>query len=775
MEFIEKHNLRKVHYLLGLPFSTLKQFYKSCKNEDERKVQVKMLQEYLKGIIKTRGQITKTYAYSLDTPLDKGGRLYCGNSIQSLPKAIRGFLMADTTDIDMKNAHPVILRYICLKHNLECPTLIKYINEREEILKEFEDREIGKEAFLKALNHNKINKKIKNHFFKLFDAEMKTLQQSITELEDYKDIKSSVPEYKKYNWNGSALNRILCMYENQILKIAMKQTNTLNIEIASPMFDGFMAYGNFYEDDDFIQRISSVVNSQMEGLNMEWAYKPHSDIIQMPEDYVIPEKSIKVNSNNIIANNDNDAAKKLWDKHFKNKLVYSCGSYYYKKDGIWIQDRQLIEGDIRNYVMNANIYKTNDKEELIDYGQNRKSADNITKTVLDIALSNCDNNWVSNIFHSSLGKILFNNGYYDFRKGKFCYFEDEDFDTSIIFTQKISFDMKFDFTETDYDYINSIRERIFYSPFGTEVGDYYLLLLARGLAGDCMKRFLVGIGSSNTGKSLLSSALKSSCGGYQGSWNGANLAYKPNSSADEAAKLRWVLLLRHKRIIVSSELTMGAELDGNMIKKLSNGGLDDITARNHCEGETSFKIGFLPVLFANDIDRITPKDDAVVTRLRAINYEKVYVEEPSNEYELQIDYNMGNEVETYEFKVGFLMLMFQAYKVFQDGGRVEFEPEGIKKSNKDIVGAEISIIDSFKADFEITNDEEDYVKSSDVDEWLVRGKYKVSMTKFGLEMNKYVKINNLENVKTKLKKLKKPIRVWSGIKMINEVEGDEDC
>ena len=58
-------------------------------------------------------KIKKIYAYSLSTPLESGGRLYCGYSIQSLPKEIRGFLMTHTTDIDMKNCHPVILKYIC--------------------------------------------------------------------------------------------------------------------------------------------------------------------------------------------------------------------------------------------------------------------------------------------------------------------------------------------------------------------------------------------------------------------------------------------------------------------------------------------------------------------------------------------------------------------------------------------------------------------------------------------------------------------------------------
>jgi hypothetical protein len=113
-----------------------------------------------------------------------------------------------------------------------------------------------------------------------------------------------------------------------------------------------------------------------------------------------------------------------------------------------------------------------------------------------------------------------------------------------------------------------------------------------------MKRFLVGIGSSNTGKSLLSAALKSTCGGYYGGWNGVNICYK-NNSADEAQKLRWMKLLRFKRIIVSNEIQMGIEIDGNMIKKISSGG-DSLIGRNHCKAEEEFVTNFLPICFAND-------------------------------------------------------------------------------------------------------------------------------------------------------------------------------
>ena len=163
MELVERLPLDKINFLNSLTFKLFKQLeiYKSsCKNEDERKIQFNILKSLCQTNIKTREETKRIYSYTEKTPLDVGGRLYCGNSIQGLSTKIRGFLLNGiTTDIDMKNAHPVILKYICSLHNLECPNLTYYIENRDTILIEFGDD--GKTNFLKAVNDDKLNRKVK--------------------------------------------------------------------------------------------------------------------------------------------------------------------------------------------------------------------------------------------------------------------------------------------------------------------------------------------------------------------------------------------------------------------------------------------------------------------------------------------------------------------------------------------------------------------------------------------------------------------------------------
>jgi hypothetical protein len=72
-----------------------------------------------------------------------------------------------------------------------CPELEYYVQNRDIILNEFDDRDKGKTAFLKAVNDDKHNDRVKNPFFKKFDKEMKEIQQQLVNMECYKDIKSS--------------------------------------------------------------------------------------------------------------------------------------------------------------------------------------------------------------------------------------------------------------------------------------------------------------------------------------------------------------------------------------------------------------------------------------------------------------------------------------------------------------------------------------------------------------------------------------------------------
>jgi hypothetical protein len=296
MEFIERIQTDRLHYLLSMSFKDFKAFEKaSAKNDEERRKNYDKMRNFCENFIKANGVIKRLYKFTgchaWDSNGEGSGRLFAsGGGVQGLSKKLRGFLFRDnTTDIDMVNAHPVILRYLCRFHQIPHEQLNFYIENRDEILATFPDRETGKTLFLKATNDARTNQKETNEIFKKYDKEMKQIQKILTQLTCYQTIVADVPANRLHNWYGSAVNRIMCFFENKILQVIFRELNARGIEVLAPMFDGCMIYGDYYNDAGLLEHIETAVNEAFPSLNMKLSYKPHSTEIVMPEGFTIPE------------------------------------------------------------------------------------------------------------------------------------------------------------------------------------------------------------------------------------------------------------------------------------------------------------------------------------------------------------------------------------------------------------------------------------------------------------------------------------------------------
>ena len=172
-----------------------------------------------------------------------------------------------------------------------------------------------------------------------------------------------------------------------------------------------------------------------------------------------------------------------------------------------------------------------------------------------------DNSWLTDTNLSSIGKILYLNGYLDMTTGIFY----EDFDPKIVFFYRI--ERNYNVNNLNIDYINDVKQRFFYNQLGEDIGNYLILNFARSLSGDRMKKIFFGLGETNAGKSTIVIAAKSLFGDYVENFNGDNLCIK-NSTSDEAQLMRWAYLLRYRRVIFSNEMKTESILSGNMIKKI---------------------------------------------------------------------------------------------------------------------------------------------------------------------------------------------------------------
>lgn len=241
----------------------------------------KYIMDYVKNHIKAKGEMVKLYKHSENS---NKGRLYGEHSIQNLDAIIRGFLFGSTTtDIDMKNAHPHILEYICRVRNIECPNLTNYVANRDKIITKLKafGVEDPKMVILALMNGSK--KRIDNDCDSILsnlNKEFKAIRTTFQSQEDFVEQLQQAQVYKPKNVEGSFVNRILCIYENQILQEMVNFVVERNIEVAEYAFDGMLVYGDYYDDAEFLKELTDYVNAKFENLNMVFTYKHHNNIIE---------------------------------------------------------------------------------------------------------------------------------------------------------------------------------------------------------------------------------------------------------------------------------------------------------------------------------------------------------------------------------------------------------------------------------------------------------------------------------------------------------------
>jgi hypothetical protein len=152
-------------------------------------------------------------------------------SLQCIPREIRHTISREFYyDIDMVNAHPVILSFLCHMFGFACPALDEYIANREELLKQIVNndgkrvsRDSGKQIYLALTNGgNKDFSKLEQttpHLLK-YKAEMLQLHQHFAHKDpkEFEKVRTKrKKEGKDFNHKAGYMNTLLCDMENNLL------------------------------------------------------------------------------------------------------------------------------------------------------------------------------------------------------------------------------------------------------------------------------------------------------------------------------------------------------------------------------------------------------------------------------------------------------------------------------------------------------------------------------------------------------------------------------
>tara|TARA_R110002096_G_scaffold117912_1_gene255422 strand:+ start:480 stop:2483 length:2004 start_codon:yes stop_codon:yes gene_type:complete len=228
-----------------------------------------------------------------------------GNGVQALPHTFRGLICKSMTDVDMKNAHPVIIYNLCKIHNITCLYLEQYVKDRNELIS---NGSCSKMDIIRSINKKKLLKC--DGWLKSFDLEMKQIQKHMFEIPDFEKQKL-LSETNPKNREGAFMSHLATSYEVQMLHHVIEN---VNVDIGVLMFDGFMFYGE--KPDGFLELLSSIVKQKM-NMDIEWAYKEHDNSLSVPSDFIEDNEDIMYNELKTKYENDYKLA------FIENTIMYS--------------------------------------------------------------------------------------------------------------------------------------------------------------------------------------------------------------------------------------------------------------------------------------------------------------------------------------------------------------------------------------------------------------------------------------------------------------------
>jgi len=628
MELIEKSNIDVARKLNALTLAQYSLLYKKCSNkrdeegrETDMKSEFTKLKNYCKDVIASKGELKVNYGFTEGKDF---GRLQSkSSSVQRIFNGFRGLLCDGLTyDLDMKNAHPNILRNLCELHEIECPYLEDYINHRDEWLDEAMrtygiDKGTAKATFLSMLNKDELAKdfggkklKAKPAKFIEYDKESKnvlTLLFNLYKKDYYKYVKNE-------NWNqkGKMVNLLLCKDENLLLKKAEKYIKSKGVQIYCRMYDGCLVYTTYKDGDEYDeQSLIKGLTKRFKDEKIEWAIKPHNiELRKYLDEMKIEEKDSYMGAD------IEEISNHILETLLKDKIIQTENGIILLTDERIEKDEKQIDRDLYALIskQDYNITELTPKGE---YMIIKVSA--IPSKIKDLVYSikakaPKDNKFLQNIWNETKNRLYFKNGYYDFKEKKFIKGQ---FNRTPV---KIDRNYNDIVSLEDYDnlYTNilnpifSIKDKK-QDKTRVQLMEYFLYRLSRIMAGHIEdKKWVLLEGLRNSGKGVLTLLLENAFERYVKITNSGNFVYKENTQ-DEAKKQSWMIDYQFVRLAFSQEITINKhsrtsnKVDGNMIKKFCSGG-DSIEARKNHQDEYQFKIQASLMICCNDMPEITPND-----------------------------------------------------------------------------------------------------------------------------------------------------------------------
>ena len=585
----------------------------------------------------------------------------CG--LQSMAREFRHTISNEFYhDLDMKNAHPVILQHLCQNMGVKTPLLDQYIKNREEILRQIGSRDATKIQILKLTNGGKGNSHIKNDWLDKYELEMKKVHDEFSKMEEFKHFE------KRNEYNGKAkwVNVLLCRFEHILLMTIYDYFNNPNDCVLC--FDGIMLTKDVNINIESIEKVIF----QKHNIDMKLAIKPMDDGLITECKYEERTTSNKDISSLLLSNHSDEDYAKCFIKLYSNFIVYDKSVYQFVKEKHrWIKGDDTLIFEFLASTMYRDLRAVLDADfKNID---NAKQHAEISNQLLKLCNWNSRKGIVMSImvkintnkdlFDMNCDLIGFNNGVYDSKTHVFRDGEKEDY---------LTMTTGYDYTERDdhkIQLLHKFLDSIFPDP---EVKKFMLKSLATGIWGKTVQNLFILTGEGSNGKDTLVSKLYARMLGSDYFYVADNsvITEKRRSTGPNVSLSN----MNKKRFILFNEPDKKSLLQGSQIKQFT--GTDKINARGLYSSNTETIIHATSMVLCNDIPQIDNIDGGVVRRLCVVPFESIFkpeeeiknIENKTNVFPINSYYD---SIEFFnENKMTLFHIMTDYFRIFQDEGYV---------------------------------------------------------------------------------------------------------
>lgn len=518
-----------------------------------------------------------------------GGRLFAkgGLSLQYVDKRTRQIISAPAWDFDIENAYPTILKNLCGLHQIQCPLLTDYVENRKRWFELGESPHQIKQDVIEFLFGSEKPTGIPK--LKEFKEEMKNVSARLTSLPDYACLVKKVRAVKNKAVDSSPISYIIQHVEIEIMTDALQYMANAwpGLAIQAYIYDGFMVQK---KPGVIIEDVLMGLNECVKNHKVKFVLKPfgieHTDF-----------QNGDLGSGSEVEN-DREALMLVLEK-FPGYLRMCDGikQVYDPDTGIWRSD----DGAFGVFMRLAFLTHGNTK-----YGTMAR----VMRGAFDLMNSLPDDQeFFRTARDRSLGKTLWRDCIYDQESHVI-----REFSPEIMFDRRV--DRNFP-RAVDQATVKLVEKYFFEDPFPNKgVRDVYRRALAQALTGrNPQRRVYFELGETATCKSTRVNALRRAFGDYVLVANPKTFA-KESFVATGAPKPEF-LAMENARVACSLEMDPKIELSGAMLKTVSGG--DELSYRNlYTSKMRVFKPQCTLFISANDVPVISPMDGAMQDRLRVI-------------------------------------------------------------------------------------------------------------------------------------------------------------